>query len=56
MTGGSNNQTTGVITSEMSGGGLKVTYEKQPAAGPTLRAELERRTPTEQSVPVKRSR
>lgn len=56
MTGGSANQS-GVITTEMSGGGLKITYEKQqPVANNLMQMEYERITPTPTEQPVKRSR
>lgn len=55
MTGGSTNQT-GVITTEMSGGGLKITYEKQQPAATNTPTELERVTPTPPEQPAKRSR
>lgn len=54
MTGGSSNQSGGVITSELGGGGLKITYEKQP--GSNSNTELDRVAPTEQDVPTKRPR
>lgn len=56
MTGGSTNQSTGVITSEMSGGGLKITYEKQPPSSINLQVNLERIAPTSTHQPAKRSR
>lgn len=55
MTGGSTNQS-GVITTEMSGGGLKITYEKQQPTGSYLQSELERVTPTPTEQPSKRPR
>lgn len=56
MTGGANTPNSGMITTELSSGRLKVTYEKQPSTpnnGPT---ELERVTPTSVEQPVKRTR
>ena len=44
-----------MITSEMSGGGLKVTYEKHVPSNATLQMELERITPAPE-LPTKRSR
>lgn len=56
MTGGSSAQG-GVITSELSGGGLKITYEKQQAVANNVQVELERITPTPmEQQPAKRSR
>lgn len=55
MTGGSTNQS-GVITTEMSGGGLKITYEKQQPANNLMQMEYERVTPTPTEQPSKRSR
>nr|XP_022911591.1 uncharacterized protein LOC111422617 [Onthophagus taurus] len=52
---GANNNQSGVITSEMSGGGLKITYEKQIPSNSTLQVDLERITPIPE-VPAKRLR
>ncbi|XP_030747979.1 protein AF-10 isoform X3 [Sitophilus oryzae] len=56
ITAGSTNQ--GVLTSEMSGGGLKITYEKQPDSINTeVDMELEVETPpSTQDAPSKRGR
>lgn len=59
MTGvGNNSQNSGIITTEMSGGGLKITYEKQAAATNNLQqvADLERVAPPAPEQPAKRSR
>lgn len=58
MTGGNNSssQNSGMITTEMSGGGLKVTYEKQPAATSNIQVELEKVAPVAPDQPAKRSR
>lgn len=55
MTGGNNIQSTGVITSEMSGGGLKITYEKQPSST-SLALDLQQTENDLLDVPTKRSR
>lgn len=47
-----------MITSDLSSGGLKIAYEKQPGGstiGSTLQVELERLT-TPTDIPTKRSR
>lgn len=57
MTGGNSNQ--GILTSEMSGGGLKITYEKQVDSINTevdMELELEPSPPTTIDVPAKRGR
>ncbi|XP_018575160.1 protein AF-10 [Anoplophora glabripennis] len=57
MTGGNSNQ--GILTSEMSGGGLKITYEKQVDSINTevdMELELEPSPPAAIDVPVKRGR
>ncbi|KAK4878915.1 hypothetical protein RN001_007061 [Aquatica leii] len=54
---GDNNQSSGVITSEMSGGGLKITYEKQPgAATGVLSHEIDTSNIIDDAVPAKRTR
>lgn len=56
MPSSSNNQ--GILNSEMSGGGLKITYEKQPdSINMEVDMELELDTPSAiQEVPAKRTR
>ncbi|KAJ8940076.1 hypothetical protein NQ314_010910 [Rhamnusium bicolor] len=57
MTGGNSNQ--GLLTSEMSGGGLKITYEKQVDSINTevdMELELEPSPPAPVEVPTKRGR
>ncbi|KAJ8970292.1 hypothetical protein NQ317_019689 [Molorchus minor] len=55
MTGGNSNQ--GLLTSEMSGGGLKITYEKQvDSINTEVDMELELEPPIAVQVPVKRGR
>ncbi|XP_008193239.1 protein AF-10 isoform X2 [Tribolium castaneum] len=54
MTGGSSNQGSSIITSEMSGGGLKITYEKQDAVTMEVDMELEV-SPSNQDLASKRS-
>ncbi|KAK5645665.1 hypothetical protein RI129_004129 [Pyrocoelia pectoralis] len=51
MTGDSNQSST-VITSEMSGGGLKITYEKQGMGS----ADIESNSHLEEALPTKRTR
>ncbi|XP_025833599.1 protein AF-10 isoform X2 [Agrilus planipennis] len=55
ITGGITNQNNGMVTSEMNGDGLKISYEKQ-ASSSSLQMELERITPIEQEGPTKRPR
>lgn len=57
MTGGNSNQS--LLTSEMSGGGLKITYEKQVDSINTevdMELELEPSPSTSVEVPNKRGR
>jgi hypothetical protein len=54
MTGGNSNQGGSIITSEMSGGGLKITYEKQDAVTTEVDMELEV-SPSSQDAASKRS-
>jgi hypothetical protein len=53
MTGGNSNQGGSIITSEMSGGGLKITYEKQDAVTTEVDMELEV-SPSSQDAASKR--
>lgn len=54
MTGGNSNQGGSIITSEMSGGGLKITYEKQDALTTEVDMDLEV-SPSSQDMTSKRS-
>ncbi|KAJ3656075.1 hypothetical protein Zmor_015177 [Zophobas morio] len=54
MTGGNSNQGSSIISSEMSGGGLKISYEKQDAVTTEVDMELEV-SPSNQDVGNKRS-
>ncbi|KAF5306636.1 hypothetical protein FQA39_LY08825 [Lamprigera yunnana] len=50
------NQTTGLITSEMNGGGLKITFEKQAVSESPVQSEIDPSAVIDDSAPAKRTR